>query len=157
MFDFIEKKYDISDCLYWMPFPELGRKACVLVAHAGQANPNYYNAMLAMSGQRVRQMAKSNTITAEDAALSRDEDRELFPMFIIRDWRMFEGDPDGTKDGVELDDDGFVKFSRKAARGLCAVLPPHLMDYMRNEAATPERFYPDDKVAPPDVDGLVEN
>ena len=80
------KKFEIGQSLYWLDMPELGAKARILLAPAGEANPQYYNAMLKMSGARVRALAKSQTLTAENAEQSRDEDRELFPLFVIKSW-----------------------------------------------------------------------
>lgn len=144
-------KYEISDSLYWMEMPELGKKARLLLAFAGQANPAYYNAMLKVSGRRVRALAKSNDITAEDAEQSRDEDRELFPMFIFRGWENVEGDGEG------LDENGHVPYSRENAKKLCQVLQAHLFDRIRNDAATPERFYAEDEILPPDTVELAKN
>ena len=144
------KKYEISQSLYWLDMPELGAKARILLAPAGESNTQYYNAMLKMSGARVRALAKSQTLTAENAEQSRDEDRELFPLFIIKNWENLEGTGEG------LDENGHVPFSRENARKLCQALPSHLMDYMRNEAATPSRFYADE-IAPPDVEELAGN
>lgn len=144
-------KFDISNSLYWLEMPELGKKARLLLAFAGQANPQYYNAMLKVSGKRVRALAKSNDITAEDAEQAREEDRVLFPLFIFRDWENVEGEGEG------LDENGFVPFSRENAKKLCNVLPAHLFDTVRNEAASPQRFYAEDEILPPDPVELAKN
>ncbi len=149
-------KYVLNgDSRYWMDFPELGRKARLLLAFAGDANPNYYNAMLALSGKRVRRLAKQDNITAEDAAQSRDEDKELYPLFILKGWECVEGDEDDGPE--ELDANGYMPYNRRKAQQLCDCLANHLMDRIRNEAATPERFYPADAIVPPDADELAEN
>lgn len=145
------KKFDISNSLYWLNMPELGKKARILLAPAGDANPTYYNAMLKMSGKRVRALAKSQNITVDDTVQSRDEDRELFPMFVIKGWECLDGEGEG------LDDNGHVPYNRPNAKKLCAALPNHLMDRVRNEAATPERFYAEDEILPPEADELAEN
>jgi len=144
-------RFDISQATSWVDMPELGKRARILLAPATEANPAYYNAMLKLSGKRVRQMVKSDQITAEDAALNRDDDRELYPKFVIRSWEFVEGEPGG--DGVG--EDGFVPFSRGNAAQLCRLLPDHLMDRLRNHGATPERFYGEaDEVTPPEADEL---
>lgn len=145
-------KFDIRNALAWLDMIELGPKARILLAPATEANENYYNAMLKMSGKRVRRLAKTDKITADDAQQSRDEDRELYPLFVIRDWENVEGD-----EATDMDENGHVPFSRRNAQKLCHELPPHLMDRLRNEAATPERFYPEDEIAPPDAGDLAEN
>jgi len=145
------KKFEIREALSWMELPELGPKARILLAPATEANPAYYNAMLKLSGKRVRAMVKSDSITAEDAAQNRDDDRQLYPRFVIRGWENFQGDGEG------LDEHGHVPFSREHARKLCDALPSHLMDRLRNHASTPERFYAEDDVAPPDAEELAGN
>ncbi len=131
--------------------PALGAKAVLLLAPALEANSQYYNAMLKMSGQRQRQLAKAKSVTAADIDMARDEDRVLFPRFIIKGWENVEGDGEG------LDENGHVPFSRENAMKLCNQLPLELMDEMRGEASTPSRFYADDEIPAPDADELAEN
>jgi len=103
----------------------------------------------------VRAMVKTDRITAEDAALNRDDDVQLYPRFVIANWEGVEGEP--GSDGVG--EDGFVIFNRRAAEQLCVALneqAPHLMDRIRNTASTTERFYADD-IAPPDAGELAGN
>lgn len=145
-------KFNISNAMAWLDMPELGAKARILLAPATDANPAYYNAMLKMSGKRVRRLAKTDNITAEDAQQSRDEDRVLYPLFVIKGWECFEGE-----DAADLDVDGHVPFSRANAQKLCEEMPSHMMDRARNEASTPERFYPEDEIVAPDADDLAEN
>ncbi len=145
------QKFEISSAMYWMDFPELGPKARILLAPASEANSPYYNAMLKMSGKRVRALAKSQNITSEDTKKSRDEDVVLYPMFVIKGWEFVEGDGEG------LDSEGNVPYNRPNAAKLCLALPDHLMDRMRNEASTPERFYAEDEITPPDIEELSGN
>lgn len=148
-------RFDISQATSWVEMPELGKRARVLVRPATDANPNYYNAMLKLSSKRVRAMLKTDEITAEDAALNRDDDRQLYPRFVIAGWEALEGEP--GSDG--LDEDGHVPFTRENSRKLCGILPNHLMDRLRNQAATPERFYGDEPTPPDaaDVEELAGN
>lgn len=146
------EKFDIRNALAWLDMIELGPKARILLAPATEANANYYNAMLKMSGKRLRRLGKTDKITADDATQSRDEDRELYPLFVIRNWEFVEGD-----EAADMDEDGHVPYNRRNAQKLCYELPPHLMDRLRNEASTPERFYPEDEIAPPDAAELAEN
>lgn len=150
MFDHL-KKFEIREALSWLEMPELGPKARILVAPATEANPAYYNAMLKLSGKRVRAMVRSDQITAEDAAQNRDDDRELYPRYVIRGWEQVQGSGDG------LDENGHVPFTRENAVKLCRVLPAHLMDRVRNHASTPERFYAPDELPPLDADELAGN
>ena len=149
-------KYVVKDTLLKMPFPELGKNAELLLAHAGESNKPYYSAMLAVSGRRVRELAKRKGIDADDAEKSRDEDRELYPVYIIRGWSGVEGDPDAPGD-VQLDADGMVPFSRGAAQKLCKILPYQLFDKIRTEAGAIEGFYAEDEFVPPDPTELSGN
>lgn len=148
-------RFDISKATSWCDMPELGTKARILLAPATEANPAYYNAMLELSGKRVRALARSDKITAEDAAQSRDEDVLLYPRFVIRGWEGIEAG-DGAD---EVDEQGHVPFSRSRAAKLCQMLnekAPHLLDRLRNHAATPERFYAPDQL-PPMTDDELED
>jgi hypothetical protein len=151
--------FDIRHATTYVEVPELGPGARILVGPANESNPNYYNAMLAMSGKRVRQAIKTDKITAEDSALNRDDDAVLFPRFVIKGFENVEGDPDTAQPG-ELDENDHVIYSRSAAQKLCAVLnekAPHVLDRIRNTASTPERFYADDEIGAPDADELAGN
>lgn len=150
------KKFNIRNAMSWLEMPELGAKARILLKPALESNPAYYNAMLALSGKRMRAMIKTDKITAEDAALNRDDDMELYPMFVIAGWEFIEADaPDDAPE-----DQKYIPYNRRNAQDLCAALveeAPHLMDRLRNEASTPERFYADDEITPPDAAELAEN
>jgi len=152
-------KFDIRKAMTEVDMsPELGPKARILVRPATEANPNYYNAMLALSGKRVRAMVKTDRITAEDAALNRDDDVQLYPRYVIAGWSGIEADAEPGSEGV--DENGHVIFNRRAAEQLCVALneqAPHLMDKLRNTAATTERFYAEDEIAPPDAEELAGN
>lgn len=142
------KRFDITQATAWVDMPELGPNARICVKPATDANSSYYNAMLKLAGRRVRQMVKTDEITAEDAAKNRDDDRRLYPRFIIETWENIEADGKPGSDGV--DDDGHVIFTPFVAKELCDKLPNHLMDKLRNTASTPERFYPVEDDLPPD-------
>ncbi len=145
-------KYTISgSSITRMPMPALGAKAVLLLSPALECNSQYYNAMLKMSGQRQRQLLKSKSVTASDIDMARDEDRVLYPRYVIKGWECVEGDGEG------LDENGHVPYSRENAQKLCHVLPLELMDVVRNEATTPQRFYADDEIPAPDADELAKN
>lgn len=150
-------KYDIRKAMSWVEMPELRKPgapmARILVKPATEANSPYYNALLKLSGKRIRAMARTDTITAEDSAASRDEDAQLYPLFVIQGWEYLDGE------GDDLDEGGFVPYNRPNAQKLCALLnekAPHLLDRLRNEAATTERFYGEDEIPPPSQDELTE-
>jgi hypothetical protein len=145
-------KYTLSgSSITRMSFPALGAKAVLILSPALECNSPYYNAMLKMSGQRQRQLAKAKTVTASDIDMARDEDRVLYPRFVIKGWEKVEGDGEG------LDENGYVPFTRENAQKLCHQLPLELFDDVRNEATTPNRFYADDEIPAPDADELAKN
>ena len=147
------KKYVLSgSSITRMPMPALGAKAVLLLSPALECNSQYYNAMLKMSGARQRQLLKSKSVSAADIDMARDEDRVLYPRYVIKGWECVEGDGEG------LDENGHVPFSRENAQKLCHQLPLELMDDVRTEASTPSRFYGDDDEIPaPDAEELAEN
>lgn len=133
-------RFDIAQATSWVDMPELGARARVCVKPATDANAPYFNAMMERSGKRVRAIARTDKITAEDAAANREDDRALFPRFVITGWEFIEGDRETAQPG-ELNEAGHAIYTRRAAEQLCKALPSHLFDRMRNHAATPERFY----------------
>jgi len=148
-------RFNISRATSWLDMPELGKNARIRLKPATEANPPYQNAMLKLSGKRLRQMARTDEITGEDAELNREDDRKLFPLHIVDGWEGIDGEPSTAKPG-ELDDKDFVVFTKKASTKLCSILPPHLFDRIRNHASTSERFYGDEP-APPDPVELAKN
>lgn len=131
--------------------PALGSKAYLTLAPALECNEPYYNAMLKLSGQRQRHLNKAKSVQCSDIDMARDEDRVLYPRFIIKGWAHVEGDGEG------LDKEGMVPFTRENSMKLCHQLPLELMDDIRNEATTTSRFYPEDEILPPEASELAPN
>lgn len=140
------QKLDVAQAKCWMDVPEISPGARLLLVPATEANPGYYNAMLRMSGRRARQAVRTEKIDAEHLAQNRADDRVLYPLHVIVGW-----------EGV-LDDQGNpVAWSREEAKDLCEQLPAWLFDRIRNHAATPERFLPEDEPEAPDAAELAGN
>jgi hypothetical protein len=150
MFDHL--KEFAPDGTAWLPMPELGRKARLQLRPATEANRPYYNAMLKMAGKRVRTLIRGR-VSPEDLAQNRDEDRRLYPKYVLVGWEHVETREDRERGWDEKE---FVEFSAKGAAELCEKLPDHLFDRIRNFAATPEEFYPEDEL-PPDPEDLSGN
>lgn len=151
-FDYLDN-FQTGQAMSWLEMPELGEEAAILLRPASQSNPAYYNALLRTSGKRARQLAKKTMLTVADLEKNRLEDRQLFPLYIIQDWRNVEKTSDR---GKPKDQKEYVPFTQDAAKELCQKLPPHLFDRIRDHAATDENFYPEDKIAP-DADVLSGN
>lgn len=148
-------RFDVSRATSWVDMPELGADARICVKPATDANLPYFNAMMERAGKRARVIIRTDKITAEDAAANRDDDRVLYPRFVIVNWEGIDGDPSTAQPG-ELDGAGHVVHSRRAAEQLCKLLPAHLMDRVRNHAATPERFYGEAPARADDIAGNSE-
>jgi len=128
----------------WLEMPELGERAEIQLKPATEQNRSYYNGMLKASGKRARSMVKGR-ISTEDVEKNRREDRKLYPKHVIVGWKNFETE---ESRGKTWEDKEFIEFTPELAAELCEKLPPHLFDRIRNFAATPEEFYPEDEVAP---------
>jgi len=152
MFDHL-KTYDVGQAKSWLEMPELGSNARLLLNPATEANKPYYNAMLKLSGKRARNLARNGTISVEDLQKNRDEDRILYPKYVIAGWECVETEEDRER---EDEDKEYIEYNMDVASELCRKLPPHLFDRVRNHAATPEQFYPDDEM-PPVAEELAEN
>lgn len=127
-FDF--SKAEIDHAMAWFDLPpDVAPGARICCKPATEANPAYYNAMLKRAGRRVRNMIRSDRISLEDAALNREDDRSLYPRYVITNW-----------DGLNDTDGKPVPFSRDHCVELCEKLPNWVFDQLRNFAATPERF-----------------
>lgn len=143
------KKLEVRDATSWIDLPELPSSslARLLIKPMGESNQPFYNAMLRMSGSRKRLMlARGSEVDTEFMEQNRQDDRELFPLYIIADW-----------EGVEDEDGNVVPYSRDACKELCAQLPHWSFDRIRNHAATPERFLGEDEEPLPDPEELVGN
>jgi hypothetical protein len=145
MFEHLHK-LDIREAMSWMDLPEIAPKARILLKPATEANRPYFNAMLKMSGKRVRHMARSDMMTVEDLAQNREDDRVLFPRYVIAGW---EGFPD-----MEGND---VPHSVDHAADFCRQCPDWIFDRVRNHAGTQERFVPEEDDLPPDPAELAKN
>jgi hypothetical protein len=137
MFEHLKKLEVKHGATIWVDLPEVAPKARVQIKAAGETNPPYFNAMLKVAGARARRIARTDRISAEDAAQNRAEDRQLFPRYVLVGW-----------EGILDTDNKPVPFSQDHARSFCDALPDWLFDRVRNAAATPERFVPEGEDAP---------
>lgn len=143
-FDF--SKLEVRQAVAWVDMPELSDKARIAVKPATEANTPYFNAMLRRSAARARRMARTDRITAEDAAANRSDDRDIFPRYIIVNWEHVYD----TKGNL-------VPFNEDNCREFCAKLPDWLFDRIRQVAGTPERFLGEHDDADPDSEALAGN
>ena len=92
----------------------------LIVAPATDANKPYFNALLKRAGKSARQV-KAGKMDASLIEENRDEDRALYPKFVLRGW-MDMIDANG-KD---------VKFTPKDAAKFLEALPDWIFDQLRN-------------------------
>ena len=106
---------------------EITGEPVIILGPATEVNKPYFNAFLKRTR---RSLAKGNDITPETMARNRDDDRALYPQFVMKGWRNVvdsEGKP--------------VPFSVEAATEFVKQLPDWLFDGMRNHATSPRNFF----------------
>ncbi len=106
-----------------------GLTPTLIVAPATEANKPYFNALLKRSGKAAKALRSGGTLSAGMIAEGRDEDRELYPRFIIRGW----------EDMTDKDGSG-VKFSSKEAANFLQELPDHVFDGLRAHCVDTTNF-----------------
>lgn len=140
--DFGLNKFEVDGKIARFEVPYLG--AVLLLRPATEANKPYFNQVLKRSKRRVNAVRRGN-LDAKMLAEGREEDRELFPKYVIADW---EGVTD--KDGVEVpfSIDNCADFVRGGSDGM----PDWMFDEIRNFASDIPNF-----IELMDVEGAVKN
>lgn len=105
-----------------------GRTPVLVVAPATEANKPYFNALLKRAGKAARQM-KAGNISADLLEKNRDEDKELYPRYVLKGWRDMV-DAGGAE----------VPFSAEEASNFVEALPNWLFDELRNFCGNPTSF-----------------
>lgn len=100
----------------------------LLVAPATEANKPYFNALLKRAGKMARAMRTGN-MTAAMLEDKRDEDKELYPKYVIKGWSDVS---DAT--GKE------VKFSKAECKSFIDQLPNWLFDDLCRFCENPGSF-----------------
>lgn len=106
-----------------------GKTPTLIVAPATEANKPYFNALLKRAGKSARQV-RAGAVNAGLIEENREEDRDLYPKYIVKSW---EDMPDG-KTGED------VKFNLKDCEEFLAQLPDWLFDDVRNYCGNPANF-----------------
>lgn len=105
-----------------------GKSPTLIVAPAGEANKPYFNALLKRAGRTARQVS-AGKINAGMIGENRDEERELFPAYVVRGWKDML-DADGSE----------VEFTRENCTDFIKALPDWLFDDLRTFCGKPENF-----------------
>lgn len=101
---------------------------------AGQTNKGWFDA-ISKSNTKKGAAARllQGGVNADTIARNRNQDRHLFPKFVITGWAGI-CDADGNE----------VEFSKSNCTDFLASLPDWIMDEIRNFAAVPANFIPDE-------------
>lgn len=103
-----------------------GVSPTLILRPAAEVNKPYYNALLKRAGRTIR----SGVISVGVIEENREEDRELFPEYVMTGW-------DNMVDGETGKD---VKFSRDEAVDFLKALPDWLFDEVRNFASNTANY-----------------
>jgi hypothetical protein len=112
-----------SFTLYGIEMPN-GANPVLVGRYAGEANRPYYNALLKRQAKRVQRTQaalRAGMVDPEMLAQNRDDDRELFPRFVLTGWAEV-CDAKGKE----------VPFNEQNAADFLAALPNEDFDDARN-------------------------
>lgn len=100
----------------------------LMVQSATEANKPFARAQLMRSNKRVR-AAGGRGVSLEAIEGTRDDDRELYPRFVITGWgNVFDTDKSP------------VEFSVKNCQDFLTALPNHIFDSVRSFCTNPSNF-----------------
>jgi len=105
-----------------------GKTPFLMVKPATEANKPFARAQLQRSNKRARS-AGGRGVSLETIEGTRDDDRDLYPRFVIEDW------------GNVFDMDGLpVPFSVKSCQEFLTALPNWVFDNVRSLCTSPTNF-----------------
>lgn len=99
-------------------FYEIEGHPTLIVSPATESNKKYYNAALRMA--RTGGVRSRNSVTVKTLAQTREQERDLYPKYIVKDW----------KDVTDVDGK-VVEFNEEDCRGFINALPLELFDELR--------------------------
>lgn len=106
-------------------FYEIAGEPVLTVLAATESNKSYFNAFL----KRARRLTRGREVTAETMAQTRNDDRVLYPQFIIKGWKNVKDDTGQEAPFTKENADQFVK-----------ALPDWLLDKLREFCLNPMNF-----------------
>lgn len=136
------KNLDVKDKTARFPIHQIAGAPVLIVKPATEANKPYFNAVLKKSRRNVRAL-KAGAISQVMIAENREQDRCLFPKFVVVGW---EGVADSKGKDAEFSPDNCEAFLR--------ALPDWIFDEVRNFAGDSVNFTDDDM---PDVETRAGN
>ena len=113
------KELEVKDKTAEFPLTALRGCPKLIVRPATESNPSYFNEVLRRYSKMIRKVSqkKEITVTTDDLARNRNEDRNLFPKYVITDW----------KDVVDSKGNN-VPFSEENCREFLKALPDWIFD-----------------------------
>lgn len=125
-FDF--KHLEIDEATSRIDLPWIGPKAYFICRPAHESNKPFQSAMLRLSGKRSPLRVLDGN--EEDAKQRREDDRKLYPEFIVVNWGGIR------RKGASADTEPTID----AKRELIAALPSWIFDRVRVHCMRPENF-----------------
>lgn len=105
-----------------------GENPVLIGKHAGDTNKAYLNAQLKIVSRNSKRLMQGR-INAAVIEEQREEDRQLFPEYVITGWENVFDDA-----GKE------VKFSQEHCRDFISALPNYIFEEVRGFFSNPENF-----------------
>ncbi len=99
------------------------------ISPATEVNKPYFNEQLRRVGKSAKQV-RAGVINAEMLADGRDDDKELYPKYIIRGW----------VDMLDHETGKDIKFTQEVCAEFIQAIPNHVFDYIRDFAANVSSF-----------------
>lgn len=146
-FDFDRLRIEQATATFDMPWVAPGAK--LICRPANEANTAWHEALLKVSGARVRAAGAAAQGTRGDLAASkqdRDDDRRIYPGTVVVGWA-----------GILNRKNEAVPFSIDACAALLRQLPSWIIDRLRVFAMRPENFIAPSAVPAPDAVALAGN
>lgn len=127
---------EISKATARFDMPWVTHDAYLVVRTATSDNEKYNEGSIRMSSKRMTRQAATGTITSADAEQDRQEDRVLYPKYVIVGWG-----------GIEDKKGDAVPYSPQNCKAFIAILPAWIFDRLRLFCMKPERFLDDGDLA----------
>ena len=138
---FDHSRVDISESIVRFELPWYSPGAYLLVRTTTAENEPYNEGMLRMSGNRQRQIAAGGRLTAAEAKQDQEEDRGLYPKYVVTGWGKLLDKATGEE----------VIFTLANVKAFFKGVPPWIFNRLRLFTMKPENFLHDE-----DRDEVVE-
>lgn len=135
------KKLDVTNKTADFTIHQIEGAPVLVLKPATEVNKPYFNAVLKRSRRNVRAL-KAGAVNTAMIAENREQDRELFPKFVIETWRDVV---DSQRKSVE--------FNRENCEEFLRALPDWIFDEIRDFAGNSTNFTDD----APDIEEKAKN